>query len=63
MQTALLRVHHEKANPRAAKQLRAAKAGLELLGERGGLVFGEMEKAVRGEASKSAETSRSKGGG
>lgn len=46
MQTALLRVHHEKANPRAAKQLRAAKAGLELLGERGGLVFGEMEKAV-----------------
>lgn len=46
MQTALLRMHHEKANPRAAKQLRAAKAGLELLGQRGPLIFKEMEKAV-----------------
>lgn len=46
MQTALLRVHHEKSNPRMAKQLRAAKAGLELLGERGGLIFKEMEKGV-----------------
>lgn len=46
MQTALLRVYHEKTNPRAAKQLRAAKAGLELIGERGGLLWGEMEKAV-----------------
>lgn len=46
MQAVLLRQYHEKTNPRAAKQLRAAKAGLELLGERGGLVFGEMEKAV-----------------
>jgi len=45
-QSVLLRMHHEKSNPRAAKQLRAAKAGLELLGERGGLLFGEMEKAV-----------------
>jgi hypothetical protein len=46
MQTVLLRVYHEKANPRMAKQLRAAKAGLELLGARGGLLFTEMEKAV-----------------
>lgn len=46
MQNVLLRLHHEKSNPRAAKQLRAAKAGLELLGERGGLIFKEMEKAV-----------------
>lgn len=46
VQKVLLKLYHEKANPRAAKQLRAAKAGLELLGERGGLVFGEMEKAV-----------------
>lgn len=46
MQTALLRVHHEKTNARAAKQLRAAKAGLEMLGERSGLIFKEMEKAV-----------------
>lgn len=45
-QNVLLRLHHEKSNPRAAKQLRAAKAGLELLGQRGGLLFGEMEKAV-----------------
>jgi hypothetical protein len=46
MQTVLLRLHHEKTNPRAAKQLRAAKAGLELLGERAPLLFKEMEKAV-----------------
>lgn len=46
MQNVLLRLHHEKSNPRAAKQLRAAKAGLELLGQRGGLLFAEMEKAV-----------------
>jgi hypothetical protein len=46
IQTMLLRLHHEKSNPRAAKQLRAAKAGLELIGERGGLLWGEMEKAV-----------------
>ena len=46
MQNILLRLHHEKSNPRAAKQLRAAKAGLEMLGERGGLIFKEMEKAV-----------------
>ncbi len=46
MQAVLLRLNHEKSNPRAAKQLRAAKAGLALIGERGGLLFGEMEKAV-----------------
>lgn len=46
MQNVLIRLHHEKTNPRAAKQLRAAKAGLELIGERAGLLFGEMEKAV-----------------
>lgn len=46
VQAVLLKLYHEKANPRAAKQLRAAKAGLELLGERGGLIFNEMEKAV-----------------
>jgi hypothetical protein len=46
VQTMLLRLHHEKTNPRAAKQLRAAKAGLELLGERAGLLFGQMEQAV-----------------
>jgi len=46
MATMLLRLYHEKTNPKAARQLRAAKAGLELIGERGGLLFGEMEKAV-----------------
>lgn len=46
LQNVLIRLHHEKANPRAAKQLRAAKAGLELLGERAGLLFGQMEQAV-----------------
>jgi hypothetical protein len=52
MQTALLRVHHEKANPKDAKRLRAAKAGLELLGERAPLLFKEMEKAVGAPATK-----------
>lgn len=46
MQNVMLRLHHEKSNPRAAKQLRAAKAGLELLGERAPLLFNEMQKAV-----------------
>lgn len=46
VQAVLVKLYHEKANPRAAKQLRAAKAGLELLGQRGPLIFGEMEKAV-----------------
>lgn len=46
MATMSLRLYHEETNPRAAKQLRAAKAGLEVIGERGGLLFGEMEKAV-----------------
>ena len=46
MQNVLLRLHHEKSNPRAAKQLRAAKAGLEMLGERAGLLFSQMETAV-----------------
>ncbi|MCK9543044.1 MAG: hypothetical protein M0R03_13560 [Novosphingobium sp.] len=44
--TMLLRLYHENTNPKAARQLRAAKAGLELIGERGGLLFAEMEKAV-----------------
>lgn len=52
MQTALLRVHHEKANPKDAKRLRAAKAGLELLGERAPLLFGEMQKGVGAPATK-----------
>ncbi len=46
MASMLLRLYHEKTNPKAARQLRAAKAGLELIGERGGLLFAEMEKAV-----------------
>ncbi|MDH2135090.1 hypothetical protein N5J77_28595 [Sphingobium yanoikuyae] len=46
VQAVLLKLYHEKANPRAAKQLRAAKAGLELLGERSALIFKEMERAV-----------------
>lgn len=46
VQAMLLRLYHEKTNPKAARQLRAAKAGLELIGQRGGLLFAEMEKAV-----------------
>lgn len=46
MHAALLKVYHEKAEPRKAKQLRAARAGLKILGERAPLLFAQMEKAV-----------------
>lgn len=52
MQNILLRLHHEKSNPRAAKQLRAAKVGLTILGERAPLLFKQMETAVGAPATK-----------
>lgn len=46
MQSMLLRMWHEKANPGTAKRVRAMKAALDLVHERGGLLFNDLEKAV-----------------
>lgn len=46
MQATFLRMWHEKNNPLLAKRQRAMKAALDLVGERSGLLFKELEKAV-----------------
>lgn len=46
MQAILTRMFHEHHEPLKAKRLKAARAGLDLIGERSGLVFGALEKAV-----------------
>lgn len=46
MQAVLTRMFHAKHNPLKEKRLKAAKAGLELIEKRQGLVFTELEKAV-----------------
>jgi hypothetical protein len=43
---AYTRLYHERANPLTAKKLKAMKGALDLIGQRSGLVFKEMEKAV-----------------
>jgi len=45
-QAILTRMYHEKANPHLAKRLKAMTGAKALIEERGGLVFGELEKAV-----------------
>ena len=45
-QATFTRLWHERSNPAAAKRLRAMKGALDLIGERSGLVFKEMERAV-----------------
>lgn len=45
-QAVLLRMYHEKNNPVAAKRQRAMKAALDLVGQRSGLLFKDLEKAV-----------------
>jgi len=42
----MTREYHEKHNPDKAKRLKAMKAAYELIGERSGLLFKELEKAV-----------------
>lgn len=42
----LTRTFHERANPTLAKRLALMKAAQTLMGERGGLVFDEMDKAI-----------------
>jgi hypothetical protein len=45
-QAILTRIYHEKASPLLAKRLKAMSGAKALIEERGGLVFGELEKAV-----------------
>lgn len=46
MQAVLTRQFHEHSNPLQAKRLKAAQAGLELIGGRANLVFSQIQKAV-----------------
>ena len=46
MQTVLLRMHHEKSNPQAAKRLRAMKGALDLIYANSGYLHTELEKAI-----------------
>jgi hypothetical protein len=46
MQATYLRLWHEKANPTAAKRIRAMQAALDLMGERSGRLHTELEKVV-----------------
>lgn len=46
MQAVLTRQFHEHNNPSQAKRLKAAQAGLDLIGERANLVFSHLQKAV-----------------
>jgi hypothetical protein len=45
-QATFLRLWHEKANPTAAKRIRAMQAALDLMGERSGRLHTELEKVV-----------------
>jgi hypothetical protein len=46
MQAVLLRMYHERHNPGMAKRLKVMQSAKALIEDRGGLVFGELEKAV-----------------
>lgn len=46
MHAVLTRMFHAKHNPLKEKRLKAARAGLELIEKRQGLVFTELEKAI-----------------
>lgn len=48
MQNVLLRQYHEKNNPAATKRLKAMQGAKELVEQRAGLIFKEVEKAVGG---------------
>lgn len=48
MQKVLLRQYHEKNNPAATKRLKAMQGAKELVEQRAGLIFKEVERAVGG---------------
>jgi hypothetical protein len=54
MQAILTRQFHEHSNPLQAKRLKAAQAGLGLIGERAGLVFSQLQQAVGADPKKVA---------
>ena len=60
MQAVLTRMFHAKHNPLKEKRLKAARAGLELVGKRQGLVFAELEKAIGAAPHKIAAIRKSK---
>lgn len=45
-QSALLRMYHEKSSPQKVKQLAALKAGVGVLERGGGLILGQVQKAI-----------------
>lgn len=45
-QAVLLRMYHEKHNPALVKRQRAMQSALDLVGQRSGLLFKDLEKAV-----------------
>lgn len=55
MQSILTRMFHEHHEPLKAKRLKAAKAGLDLIGERSGLVFSVLSKAIGSDPKKVAK--------
>lgn len=55
MQAVLTRMFHEHHEPLKAKRLKTATLGLDLIGERSGLVFRELEKAVGADPRKVAK--------
>jgi hypothetical protein len=55
MHTVLTRMFHEKTSPLKMKRLKAARAGLALIGERSGLVFSQLSQAVGGDPHKVAK--------
>jgi len=55
MQNILTRMFHEHHQPLQAKRLKAAKAGLDLIGERAGLVFSVIQKAIGSDHQKVAK--------
>jgi hypothetical protein len=60
MQAVLTRMFHARTNPLKEKRLMAAKAGLELIEKRQGLVFSELEKAIGAKPHKIAQIRKSK---
>lgn len=54
MQAVLTRMFHEHHEPIKSKRLKAAQAGLDLIGERSGLIFRVLEKAVGADPKKVA---------
>jgi len=60
MQGIMTRMFHEHHQPNLAKRFKAMKGAANLIGERGGLLFGEVEKAVGARSDKIASLRNAK---